>query len=53
MPEYQRPFDEVLVALGSDARRGLSAGEARERLLRSGANELAAPGRNPSTSTRP
>ena len=40
--EYQRPFDEVLVALGSDARRGLSAGEARERLLRYGANELAA-----------
>ena len=25
MPEYQRPFEEVLVALGSDARRGLSA----------------------------
>jgi Ca2+-transporting ATPase len=42
VPEYQRPFDEVLVALGSDARRGLSAGEARERLLRHGANALAA-----------
>ena len=41
MPEYQRPFDEVIVALGSDARRGLSAGEAQERLLRYGANELA------------
>ena len=40
--EYQRPFDAVLVGLGSDARRGLSAHEARERLLRYGANELAA-----------
>jgi magnesium-transporting ATPase (P-type) len=42
MPEYQRPFDEVLVALGSDAQRGLSASEAQERLLRYGANEPAA-----------
>ena len=41
MPEYQRPFDEVIVALASDARCGLSAGEAQERLLRYGANELA------------
>ena len=42
MPEYRRPFEDVLVALGSDARRGLGAGQARERLLRYGANELAA-----------
>jgi Ca2+-transporting ATPase len=41
MPEYQLTFDEVLVALGSDAQRGLSADEAHERLLRYGANALA------------
>ena len=29
---YQQPVDEVLAALGTDARRGLSEGEARARL---------------------
>jgi len=42
LPDYQRRFEDVLVALGSDARRGLSARQARERLLRYGSNALAA-----------
>jgi Ca2+-transporting ATPase len=29
---YQQPIDEVLAALGTDARRGLSEGEAQARL---------------------
>jgi Ca2+-transporting ATPase len=39
---YQQEAKEVLAALGSDARRGLSEKEARERLQRHGRNELAA-----------
>jgi Ca2+-transporting ATPase len=39
---YQQPADAVVAALGSDARRGLDEGEARARLERDGANELAA-----------
>ena len=39
---YQQRVDEVLAALGTDARRGLSAGEARARLERYGTNELTA-----------
>jgi Ca2+-transporting ATPase len=42
IPAYQQPFDDVLAALGTDARRGLSEEEARARLDRYGANELAA-----------
>jgi Ca2+-transporting ATPase len=37
---YQRPVDEVLAALGVDARHGLSSNEARARLERYGPNEL-------------
>jgi Ca2+-transporting ATPase len=39
---YRQSIDEVLAALGTDARTGLSSGEARERLVRYGSNELAA-----------
>ena len=39
---YQQEVDEVLHALGTDARRGLSDGEARARLDSIGKNELAA-----------
>jgi Ca2+-transporting ATPase len=39
---YRQPFLQVLAAVKSDARLGLSAAEARERLSRYGANELAA-----------
>ena len=39
---YQQPVDEVLAALGTDARRGLSEGEARARLESYGTNELTA-----------
>jgi len=39
-PAYRQPFEEVLAALGTDARRGLSADEARRRLERHGPNEL-------------
>ncbi len=41
-PPYRRPAEEVLAALGTDARRGLSQEEARRRLERHGRNELAA-----------
>ena len=37
---YQQPVDEVLAALDTDARRGLSQGEAQARLERFGKNEL-------------
>jgi P-type Ca2+ transporter type 2C len=37
---YQQPVGEVLTTLDTDARRGLSAGEARARLARYGKNEL-------------
>jgi len=40
--EYRQPVEQVLGALASDAQAGLSAGEARERLRRYGANELTA-----------
>ncbi|MGH7230117.1 MAG: cation-transporting P-type ATPase, partial [Nitrospiraceae bacterium] len=39
---YHQSVDEVLAALGADARRGLSETEARGRLERYGKNELAA-----------
>ena len=39
---YQQPVDEVLAALGTDAQRGLSEGEARARLESYGKNELTA-----------
>ena len=39
---YQRSVEEILTALGTDARQGLSAGEARARLERYGTNELTA-----------
>ena len=39
---YQQPIDQVLAALGTDARRGLSEGEAQARLKRYGKNELTA-----------
>ena len=42
IPAYQQPFSEVLTALGADARRGLTDGEARVRLGRHGKNELTA-----------
>ena len=41
-PEYRLRVDEVLAALGVDARRGLSEAEARARLQRHGPNELTA-----------
>jgi Ca2+-transporting ATPase len=37
---YQQPIDEVPAALGTDALRGLSEGEARARLENYGRNEL-------------
>jgi Ca2+-transporting ATPase len=36
---YQQPLDEVLTTLDTDARHGLSDGEARARLARYGKNE--------------
>ncbi len=39
---HRHTVDEVVAALGTDARRGLSAGEARARLARHGRNELTA-----------
>jgi P-type Ca2+ transporter type 2C len=39
---YRRPVDDVVAALGTDARHGLSRGEARTRLERYGRNELTA-----------
>ena len=42
IPAYQQPFSQVLTALGADARRGLTDGEARVRLGRHGKNELTA-----------
>ena len=40
-PAYRQTVDEVVAALGTDLPRGLTAGEARERLARHGPNELA------------
>ena len=40
LPPYRRPAADVIGALGSDARRGLSSGEVRARLDRHGRNEL-------------
>jgi magnesium-transporting ATPase (P-type) len=42
MEAYQQSVDEVLLALGTDGRRGLSDGEARARLESFGKNELTA-----------
>jgi P-type Ca2+ transporter type 2C len=42
MEAYQQSVDEVLLALGTDGRRGLSGGEARARLESFGRNELTA-----------
>ena len=39
---YRVPVEDVLAALETDARRGLTAAEARARLARAGPNELAA-----------
>jgi Ca2+-transporting ATPase len=39
---YQQPFEQVLVELGTDERRGLTDQEARARLARDGPNELTA-----------
>ena len=39
-PPYRRSADEVVAALGTDARRGLSREEARKRFGRHGRNEL-------------
>ena len=41
-PPYRRSADEVVAALGTDARRGLGREEARRRLERHGRNELSA-----------
>lgn len=41
MELYQKPVDEVLLDLGTNAERGLSADEASARLAKNGANELA------------
>jgi Ca2+-transporting ATPase len=41
--EYQQPVERVVVALGTDARRGLRADEVRVRLEKYGPNELASP----------
>jgi P-type Ca2+ transporter type 2C len=41
-PAYRQGVDEVLAALDTDARRGLSQDEARARLARYGPNELTA-----------
>jgi P-type Ca2+ transporter type 2C len=40
MPAYEQSVDEVLADQRTDARRGLSTSEARERLQRYGSNEL-------------
>src|SRR6185295_11851671 len=42
MNAYQQSVDEVLAALGTDARGGLSEAEARARLEKYGFNELTA-----------
>jgi Ca2+-transporting ATPase len=42
MNAYQKTIEEVLAALGTEARGGLSEGEARARLERYGRNELTA-----------
>jgi Ca2+-transporting ATPase len=42
IPAYRQPSDEVLAALGTDGRLGLSEAEARARLERYGRNELTA-----------
>lgn len=42
IPAYQQPVDVVLTTLATDARSGLSAGEARARLDSYGKNELTA-----------
>ena len=39
---YRVPVEDVLAALDTDARQGLTAAEARARLARVGPNELAA-----------
>src|SRR5690242_11355723 len=41
-PAYRQPVEAVLSALGTDARAGLTAAEARARLERYGRNELQA-----------
>jgi P-type Ca2+ transporter type 2C len=42
IPAYQQAFSEVLAALHTDERHGLSESEARARLARYGRNELTA-----------
>jgi Ca2+-transporting ATPase len=41
-PPYRIPFEDVVAALGSDARRGLNEAEAASRLEQYGRNELTA-----------
>jgi Ca2+-transporting ATPase len=41
-PPYRIPFEDVVAALGSDARRGLNGAEAASRLEQYGRNELTA-----------
>jgi len=40
-PAYREPIESVIAALATDAKQGLSEAEARARLQRDGANELA------------
>src|SRR5690242_3866363 len=47
MQIHQQSVEEVLAALGTDARAGLSQAEARARLQRYGRNELQAEKRTP------
>src|SRR5690606_6286273 len=46
-PIHNQPVDHVVAALGADARRGLTADEARARLERHGRNELQEEQRTP------
>ena len=41
-PAYQQPFEHIIAALGTDARRGLTSAEAGARLAQYGPNELTA-----------
>ena len=40
MDAYRQPTADVVASLGTDAHRGLTAGEAQARLARDGRNEL-------------
>ena len=47
LPPHRLPVEEVVAALGSDSRRGLTEAEARRRLEANGRNELAGEARIP------